>query len=291
MNHKILACIEHSSYSTGVCDYAAWAAQQLTAPLEFAHVLGNLSQQAQKSDLSGSIGLGAQEDLLEQLTSLDEQRNKLAQEGGRRLLDGARERALTAGASAPDTHATQWHGDLVETLLDMQHDVRLFVLGQRGEAGGGVEKNASQHIGSNLERVVRALHRPILVVPRLFKTPKKIMIAFDASATTKKGVEMIATSALFRALECHVVMVGAQSDERQAELAWARTMLETNSAIVSTSLLQGDAESALTDYVDANDIDLLIMGAYGHSRIRQLIVGSTTTTTLRTSLIPVLLLR
>ena len=282
MNNKILACIDHSSYSTGVCDYAAWAAQQLAAPLEFAYVMDSAPQQSQKSDLSGSIGLGAQEDLLEQLSSLDEQRNKLAQEVGRRLLDGARERA-----SAQDTQARQWHGDLVETLLELQHDVRLFVLGQRGEAG----ERASKHIGSNLERVVRALHRPILVVPRLFKTPQKIMIAFDASATTKKGVEMIATSPLFRGLECHVVMVGADSDEHHAELAWARTTLETNGFIVSAWLLQGDAESALTDHVEANEIDLLIMGAYGHSRIRQLIVGSTTRTLLRTSSIPVLLLR
>jgi nucleotide-binding universal stress UspA family protein len=102
---------------------------------------------------------------------------------------------------------------------------------------------------------------------------------------------MIATSPLLRGLECHVVMVGADADERRAELTWARTTLETNGGIVSTSLLQGDAESALTDHVKANDIDLLIMGAYGHSRIRQLIVGSTTTTLLRTSSIPVLLLR
>lgn len=287
MNNKILACIEHSSYSTGVCDYAAWAALQLAGPLEFAHVLDSASQQSQKSDLSGSIGLGAQEDLLEQLSSLDEQRNKLAQEGGRRLLDGAKQRALAAGTSVQDTHARQWHGDLVETLLDLQHDVRMFVLGQRGEAG----ERASQHIGSNLERVVRALHRPILVVPRLFKTPQKIMIAFDASATTKKGVEMVASSPLLRGLECHVVMVGADSGARHEELAWARTTLETNGFIVSVALLQGDAESALTDHVEANDIDLLVMGAYGHSRIRQLIVGSTTTTLLRTSSIPVLLLR
>lgn len=282
MNNKILACIDHSVYGTSVCDHAAWAARQLAAPLELAHVLARPPQHAQKSDLSGSIGLGAQEDLLAQLSALDEQRNQLAQEGGRHLLDDAKQRA-----ALPDAHARQWHGDLVETLLDLEHDVRLFVLGQRGEAG----ESAVQHIGSNLERVVRALHRPILVVPKLFNTPQKIMLAFDASATTKKGVEMIATSPLLRGLECHVVMVGADSGVHHAELAWARSKLEANGFVVVTSLLQGDADSVLTGYVDANDIDLLIMGAYGHSRIRQLIVGSTTTTMLRTSSVPVLLLR
>lgn len=38
-------------------------------------------------------------------------------------------------------------------------------------------------------------------------------------------------------------------------------------------------------------VDLLVMGAYGHSRIRNLIVGSTTTAMLRSCQIPVLLLR
>ena len=38
-------------------------------------------------------------------------------------------------------------------------------------------------------------------------------------------------------------------------------------------------------------IVLLVLGAYGHSRIRQLIVGSTTTALLRLCSVPVLVLR
>ncbi|WP_373217286.1 universal stress protein, partial [Parasutterella excrementihominis] len=44
-------------------------------------------------------------------------------------------------------------------------------------------------------------------------------------------------------------------------------------------------------YQAEHGIDLLVMGAYGHSHIRQFLVGSTTTTMLRTSTLPVLLLR
>jgi len=43
--------------------------------------------------------------------------------------------------------------------------------------------------------------------------------------------------------------------------------------------------------VKARGAGLLVMGAYGHSRIRQLIVGSTTSTLLRRSEVPVLILR
>jgi nucleotide-binding universal stress UspA family protein len=47
----------------------------------------------------------------------------------------------------------------------------------------------------------------------------------------------------------------------------------------------------IAEQVAARSIDLLVMGAYGHSRIRNLIVGSTTTQVVRNCQIAVLLLR
>jgi nucleotide-binding universal stress UspA family protein len=285
MNNKVVACIDQSSYSTTVTDYATWAAQRLNAPLEFAHVLDRAAQPARRNDLSGNIGLGAREDLLVQLAALDEQRGKVAQEGGRLLLDAARQRAREAGIATSEGH--QWHGELVDTLLDLEHDVRLFVLGQRGDAAD----QAARHLSSNLERVVRALHRPILVVPSVFAAPGKIMIAFDASETADKGIALLAASPLFRGLPCHVVMVGTDSGSHRDALEKARQKLADNGLVVTVALLEGDADHVLAEYVRANAIDLLVMGAYGHSRLRQLIVGSTTTTLLRTTRIPILLLR
>ncbi|MFZ3184338.1 MAG: universal stress protein [Pseudomonas sp.] len=49
--------------------------------------------------------------------------------------------------------------------------------------------------------------------------------------------------------------------------------------------------SALHAYQAEHNIDLLVMGAYGHSRIRQFLVGSTTTSMIRTTITPLLLLR
>ena len=53
----------------------------------------------------------------------------------------------------------------------------------------------------------------------------------------------------------------------------------------------GEVEATLRGYKDEMNIDLLVMGAYGHSRIRHLLVGSTTTSMLRRAGVPVLLLR
>jgi len=286
MHNKVLACIDHSTYSPAVCDCAAWAALRLDAPLEFVHVLDRHPEVAQKHDLSGSIGLDARETLLEELAALDEKRSKIAYESGRLLLEGAKQRAIADGVAAPETR--QRHGELVETLAELEKEARLFVLGKRGEAA----ESAPQHIGSNLERVVRALHRPILVVTKAFTPPRRFVIAFDNSMTTRKGVELIASSPLFKGMSGHVVMAGTKSSASDQKLAWAQNVLATGGIDVHAAVnIDGDAENVIPQYISDNHIELLIMGAYGHSRIRQLLVGSTTTAMIRTSSVPLLLLR
>ena len=284
MNNCVMACIDGSTYAPAVCDAAAWAALRLEAPLTFLHVL-NKVRDTSGDDLSGSIGFGAQESLLEELAALDEKRGKLAQQRGRQMLSAARERARAAGVAEPE--GRQRHGDLVQTLTELEEGIRLLVLGRRGEAADV----ASEHLGSHLERVVRSLHRPILVTPAEFSAPKSVMIAFDGSATTEKGVNMVAGSPLFRGLPCHLVVVGPDGAETRAKLAWARGTLEQAGFEAPGVMLTGEVEKSLRRYRQDHGIDLVIMGAYGHSRIRHLLIGSTTTEMMRRSTVPLLLLR
>jgi len=281
---KVLACIDGSTYSPAVCDAATWAAARMTAPLQFLHVLAK-EQGTAPVDMSGNIGLGAQESLLEELAALDEKRGKLARERGRQLLAAARFRARAAGVAESDS--LQRHGGLVETLTEQEDHIRLLVIGKRGEAA----QVASEHLGSHLERVIRALHRPTLVTTASFRPPQKIMLAFDGSPTARKGLEMVAASPLFQGLPCHLVLVGADTIEAQADLARARQILEMARFDVEATILSGEVEAVLVHYQQRHDIDLMIMGAYGHSRIRHLLIGSTTTAMLRKSTIPLLLLR
>jgi nucleotide-binding universal stress UspA family protein len=55
--------------------------------------------------------------------------------------------------------------------------------------------------------------------------------------------------------------------------------------------LNGVVETAIADYVEDSAIDLLVLGAYGHSRIRELLIGSTTTELLRSCHVPVFCFR
>jgi nucleotide-binding universal stress UspA family protein len=283
MSH-VIACIDGSSITLAVCDYAAWASRRMDAPLNFLHVLGK-SEYPIPADLSGNIGLGSREHLLQELAELDEKRSRVALEQGRLMLDAARARAIADGVPAPTSR--QRHGELVDTLIEFEHDIRLLVMGRQGEHGD----SAGEHIGSHLENVVRTLHRPILVVPSGYTEPQRILIAFDGSATTRKAVEMVASSPLFRGLPCHVVMVGADKAEAREQLDWARTTLEKAGFEVAASMRSGQVEDVLCAYRTEHAIDLIVMGAYGHSKIREFLVGSTTTKLIRQSKIPLLLLR
>lgn len=284
MAEHVMACIDGSGYASAVCDYAVWASQRLATPLTFLHVLDN-HVPPDEGNLSGNIGLGSREHLLEELATLDERRAKVAREQGKVMLEAARERAREAGIAEP--HVRQRNGELVETLSEAEGQTRLLVLGKRGENA----HVAREHLGSNLERVVRALHRPILMVPETFHTPERVMIAFDGSGTTRKGIEMLAESPLFRQVACHVVMVGADVADNRAQLDWAVSTLEKAGLEVHGCIRAGEVEATLRTYQQEHAIDLLVMGAYGHSRIRHLLVGSTTTAMLRNADIPLLLLR
>tara|TARA_B100001093_G_scaffold486424_1_gene521731 strand:+ start:227 stop:397 length:171 start_codon:yes stop_codon:yes gene_type:complete len=56
-------------------------------------------------------------------------------------------------------------------------------------------------------------------------------------------------------------------------------------------MLHGEAAPTVIAYVNAKEINLLVMRAYGHNRIRQLILGSSTTELLQGCQIPTLIFR
>ncbi|WP_447894017.1 universal stress protein [Vreelandella sp. GE22] len=285
MSEHVFAAIDGSGFSESVCDYAAWASKALGAPLTFVRVVDNHSAAPSEQNLSGNLNFGAREHLMEELASLDERKARVNREQGRLVLEAAQSRAAEQGTTEPNTR--QLNGTLVETLAELETGMRLLVVGKRGENA----HQASGHLGSNLERVVRELHRPILMVPAAFKRPEKVMIAFDGSKTARKGVEMLARSPLFSGAECHVVIVGAETAEHRSELDWALGILKEAGHRAEGAIRAGEVDQVLPEYCQQHGMDLLVMGAYGHSRIRHLLVGSTTTKMLRSSQVPVLVLR
>jgi nucleotide-binding universal stress UspA family protein len=281
---KIVALVDGSIYSASVCDHAAWIASRTGASVELIHVLGR-REASDTHDHSGAIALGARTALMEELAALDAQRAKLISHRGRAILDDAQ--ALLEKVGVTEVTTRLRNGDIVEAVADVEADARVILIGKRGEAADF----AKGHLGSNLERIIRASHKPVFVASRAFKPISKVLVAYDGGASAMKAVDHIARSPLFQGLAVHIVAVGTATPEVTKGLNDARAMLQAAGIEAETSVLPGQPEAALAKLVEEAQFDMLVMGAYGHSRIRSLIIGSTTTAMIRACKVPVVLMR
>lgn len=282
---KVLACVDQSPYADHVTDAAAWAAMRMSAPLELLHVIDRHEGAAPVTDRSGAIGVNAQENLLNQITEDEASVAIREREQGRVFLNRLRLRAQASGVAEPDMR--QRHGSLVETLTEQQAGVRLVVMGRRGESS----TTTLRDLGRNVERVVRAMDRPILTVTDNFNPPAKVLIAFDGGSASRHGVEMVAASPLFKGIPCHLLMVGKEGAEASKQLQVAHASLMASGIETVAAQVMGDPETAVARYIEEQRIDMLVMGAYTHSPVRSLFMGSRTSELLRAAKVPTLLLR
>ena len=280
----IIALVDGSIYSRSVCEHAAWIAGRTAASVELVHVLGR-REAAGSADLSGSIALGARTALLAELAAQDEQRARLAQQRGRAILDDARTLLTQAGVTEVATRLRT--GDVVETVAELEARADMLVIGKRGEAADF----AKLHLGSNLERVVRSSTRPVLVAARGFRPIGRFLIAFDGGASSMKAVDHVARSPLFAGLACRLLMAGADDAAARKRIEDAQAQLRGAGYDVTAELVPGTPETVIARAVDDGGADLLVMGAYGHSRMRSLIIGSTTSEMIRSCKVPVALFR
>lgn len=282
---RLIAVIDGSVYSESVCDHAAWIARRGGGAVAVMHVLGRRDVGSEPANLSGNIGMRARSELLQELAELDAQKAKLALKRGRAILDGARARLEAAGVTDVSTRLR--HGELVETIGELEEDAELIVIGKRGEAADF----ASGHLGSNLERVVRSTHKIVLVAARAYEPIERVLIAFDGGQSAVKAVHYMAQSPWLSGLSCHLLSVGNASAATRRELQGAAVLLSEAGYTVTEEFADGQPEALISAKVEREGFDLLVMGAYGHTRIRNMIIGSTTTEMLQSCRIPVLLFR
>ncbi len=282
--HFVLSCIDGSAYSKDVCDYSAWIARVSDIPLKLLHTIEPSSAPV-VSDYSGAIGLGASEELLNELTEAEQEHSRLLIQKGELMLQAARQRAVDCGVEKVITR--QRHGTLPEALVELESQIHVLVLGLRGES----HEADKVGVGEQLEATIRALHKPVLVVNREFSEPQKIMLAYDDSEGAQKALSMIAEGPLFYHIPCHIVYVGEENSTSRAMLEDAQSQLQEVNIQTTTAIVQGETETALTDYQRENNIDLMVMGAYSHNLLRNFILGSFTARMLAHTRKPLLLLR
>ena len=282
---KMLAFIDGSIYSDSVCDHVIWAAAEEKFEVSLFNVIEGVYSAEAPSNFSGNLGAEAKSKLLIELSELDQKRAKLAQKKARLVLDLAKEKLVEGGIGTVETHLR--NGDFVDTVTEFQDDSDIIVIGKRGEAADF----AKMHLGSNLERLIRSTNRPVLVAARAFKPINRILVAFDGGRSSYGAIEYVASNKLYSQLECHVVVAGKEGSRGHKQSTHAENLLKKAGIKYQVFFERGEPEKVISDHVEQHNIDLLIMGAYGHSRIRNLMIGSTTTQMIRSCLVPVLLFR
>jgi len=281
---RVLAAIDGSRSSEAVTDYSVWVAQALSAPLTFLHAISN-PHAPTKTNLSGNMTLGGREKLLEEMVELEEKRGKLERERGRALLADVLNRAKDRGFDNPEELLR--NGDITEVILELEQSMQMLVLGKQGKDGDAV----ARHVGSHLSGILSMIHRPTLVTPLEFRRPESFLIAYDGSPTAYKLVEMAARTPLLQGLPVHILMVGEEKQGNWDKLQVANTRLQKAGFSTQVAIRQGKVDEAVSSYLGEKNIDLLAMGAYGHSPIRYLMLGSTTTKMIMRADVPLLVVR
>lgn len=280
--NKLLVCTDGSQYSQVACRYAAWLAHTTDASITAVYVTDlRIFEIPAVADLSGSLGIQPFEGMISQLQEVETVKAKFVEEQAMAVFQEE--------GVAEKTEFIHETGLLVDIVKEMASTHSLVLLGKRGE-------NANfdtAHLGSMLERVVRSVQKPSFVSNREYSEIKEIAIAYDGSKSCRRAIDYFTTEVGFHDKHFHVLSCVEGHDEELASqrLSDVEALFESVGIKATYQILNGVVEASIADYVKDNSVDSLVLGAYGHSRIRELLIGSTTTELLRRCHVPVFCFR
>ncbi|MCG8604996.1 universal stress protein [bacterium] len=216
--------------------------------------------------------------------------SRVYQDESKRVLESKADAVLEKctsiiGEQGLECQAEKIHGPPADVICEKAHLVDLLIMGARGEYA----KWESMLVGATLEAVVRQCNKPIFISPKDFKSIDKVLIAYDGSDKANHALQMAAFFASKLDVKVTVLTIGENESLRNKFLQEARTYLSPHGINAEPIGIPGSADKGIVDYAHENGVDLIIMGAFGHSRIREAILGSTTEQVMRKSRIPILL--
>jgi nucleotide-binding universal stress UspA family protein len=202
----------------------------------------------------------------------------------RRAAADAAAREFTNRAGSVDT---EWHAALGEGLSALARHAAcadLVIAGQPGPDGDGVAPGFS-------ERLVMSIGRPVLYVPRSGRFERcgtRVLVAWNRSREAARALAD-AIPFLQRSVSAEVVTFGdkAQPDPEispylERHGARAGVLAEKPAA---------DAGAAILARAALEQADLVVMGAYGHARVRELVLGGATREVFKSMGVPTLMSR
>ncbi len=261
MIKKILVPQDGSSNAQSAVDYALWLAGRFGAGITGLHVVDIVSLEGPfLHDLSGSIGF-------EPFLNFSAKMRETLEARGKTILSEFDLRC--EGTSVP--RSTQLaYGIVAREICEKAQLADLVVIGRRGIN----EKFEYGMLGSTTESVIRKSPKPVLIVPPVFKEPKRPLLAFDGSQNSCKAMHSAAEWAKALNLELAVAVVSLR-DEEDALLADARDYLGQYGIKVTYRHVKDEPHLGIERFYKENGHDLIFMGVSHHSKLVEMVLGST----------------
>ncbi len=278
MIKKILVGIDPSEHSRVAQLYAFYLARRLGASLIGLHVVDIVSIEGSFfHDISGSLGL---EPYLDFSTKMRE----VLTTRGRSVIDDFAAAAAREGIAAETVLDM---GIVANQICERAKSADLVMIGHRGVN----ERFSTGLLGSTAESVARKCPRPLFISPMKFAEIRRPVLAYDGSERASRAMRAAAEFAQVLGVAMTVVTVARDPKLGERTLSEARGYFEPYTPKAEFHLLAGHANEEIIKFLKEHDADLLFIGAYGHSRIIEMVLGSTTEYVLRNAPCPVFLSR
>jgi len=278
MIKRILVGIDTSEHSRTAQAYAFHLARRLGATLIGLHVVDIVSIEGSFfHDISGSLGLEPYLDFSSKMREILNARGHAVLEDfaqAARREDIAAETVLDMGVVA-------------NQLCERAKAVDLLMIGHRGVN----ERFSTGLLGSTTESVARKSPRPLLVSPIRFREVTRALLAYDGSDRASRAMRAAADFATTVDVPLIVITVARDLKLGERTLNQARSYLEPYSIRAEFKLVPGHAHEGIIAALKEFEADLLFIGAYGHSRIIEMVLGSNTEFVLRNASCPVFMSR
>jgi nucleotide-binding universal stress UspA family protein len=276
MIKSILLSIDGSIYTEPAIRNAIYLARAFGAKIRVLSVVD-----VRTFEWAMSVGADAFVPVIPSAVYLEETK-RLQQQKAAATLQKSEE--LLREANLPYT-LSQESGSPTEVISEHIRTADLLMMGARGEFAVWKSKD----IGETLDYISRNVYKPIFIVSKDFKPMTKILAAYDGSDTANKALSLAGYFASKLTLAVTVLAVSSRKEEAKRVLKEAEEYLSNYDIKCKKAHFPGSPEAKICGYAHDHQFDLIVMGAYGHSRIREAILGSTTQTVMRMAKIPVLL--
>lgn len=280
----ILALVDGSNLTQAVADAAMWSGDALNAKLTLLHSITSLDAN-QHSEVHGLLGFGADKKLLSELHEFDNLRNAVALKLGNTLLKNIESYLLDYGFN--DIKTELKFGNLFENIKALNQSFALIVAGVYGEKHA--KRDDPKALGSHVESLIRELSTPILLTHTPFLQPKNFMIAYDARDSIDRAINSDLLERLLEGAVCHLITVDNGIANQAQKFNDAKKILESKGFVVTAHTLKGNVTDALVEYQQQHKIEMIIMGAFAHSKIRRFFLGSHTLDLISNTSNPVLI--